>query len=448
MEPLELVRQARERIAPLVRHTPLLYSESFARIAGGPVYLKAENLQRTGSFKIRGALNKLFQLSPEQKRAGVITASAGNHAQGVALAASHQGVPATVVMPETASLAKYEATLAYGARVLRHGETFDEARAHAEALSRQQGLTYVPAFDDHAVIAGQGTLGLEVLEDLPDPGVVLVPVGGGGLAAGVAATIKALAPGAAVIGVQAEAAAAAARAFRTGRRARVPVQPTIADGIAIAEPGRITTPLLRRYLDDLITVDEESIGHAIVLLLERSKLLVEAAGAVGVAALLSGKVRAGPRPVVAVLSGGNLDVALLAHIVEHGLTVAGRYLSLSVSLPDRPGQLAGLLTHLAALKCNVIEVEHHRTGFPIPVGAVEVQLTLEVQNQAHGIEVRDRLKSLGYEEHDTLLPFARRPGPRAAPPLPNGLAPIDASGSEPPASSSPPTLGPRSPAKG
>lgn len=396
MVDLKAIQQAHKALQNRVRHTPLLFSDTFTHRLGYPVYLKAENLQRTGSFKIRGAFTKLAQLTDAPRAAGVITASAGNHGQAVALAAQLRDVPATVVMPESASLAKYQATLGYGASVIRHGATYDDALAHAQALAREHGLIFISGFDDEAVVTGQGTLGLELLEDLPDVQQVVVPVGGGGLIAGIATAIKAVAPQVRVVGVQAQAAPAAYRSFRSGRRLLVRPKPTIADGVAIGQPGRIPLHLMRRYVDDMVTVDEEAISHALVLLLERTKLLVEPAGAVGIAALLSGKIAADGKTTVAVLSGGNVDVALLDRLVEHGLSLAGRYLTLRVRLPDRPGQLARLLDHLAELRVNVREVEHHRAGVSLPVGQVEVRLVLETHNEAHGEQVRATLRSLAY----------------------------------------------------
>ena len=418
---LETIQRAQARIASVVRHTPLLYSNSFSNLIGSPVYLKAENLQRTGSFKVRGAFNKLAQLSRARSGTprGIITASAGNHAQGVALAAAQAGLAATVVMPETASLAKYEATLGYGATVLRHGASYDEALTHAEGLAQEQGTTFIHAFNDEAVVAGQGTVGLEILSDLASAELILVPVGGGGLIAGLATAVKGIKPSATVIGVQAAAAPAAARSFHAHRRLSARPKPTIADGISIGQPGSIPLALIRKHVDDIVTVDEEAISHALVLLLERSKLLVEAAGAVGLAALLSEVVQPQGKTTVVVLSGGNLDVALLTRITEHGLTLAGRYLVIQVKVPDRPGELARLLTLLAELKVNIIEVDHHRTGVPLPVGTVEIQLTLEIQNRAHGEEVRERLRSSGYRE---LRLFQT---PRASRRVPGrGLAPV------------------------
>jgi threonine dehydratase len=396
MVDLAAIQAARTRIDGLIKRTPLLYSDSFSHLFGAPIYLKAENLQRTGSFKIRGASNKIAQLTPEQAARGVITSSAGNHAQGVALAASLRGVACTVVMPETASLAKYEATVGYGATVELSGANFEGALARAQQLARERGLVFIPAFDDEDVVAGQGTVGLEILEDLPDAGLVIVPVGGGGLCAGIATAVKALRPGVRIVGVQSASAPSAFDSFHSDHVVPRPPTPTIADGIAVGKAGEIPVDLLRKYLDDLVVVDDESIAHAIVLLMERSKMLVEPAGAVGVAALLAGVIKTEGAKTAIVLSGGNLDIALLARIVEHGLSFASRYLMIRATLEDRPGELARLLGYIAELKANVVDVEHHRTGLPLGVEQAEVQLTLEVHNREHAEEVMQRLHDERY----------------------------------------------------
>lgn len=382
----------------VVRHTPLLYSDTFTHIVGSPIYLKAENLQRTGSFKVRGAFTRLAQLTAEERAAGVIAASAGNHAQGVALAAQMHGVRATIVMPETASIAKYQATIGYGAKVVRHGASYDEALSHAHELAEKQGLVFISGFDDERIVAGAGTLGLELVDDLPEVELVLVPTGGGGLLSGVAVAVKSLLPNAQVVGVQVTAAPAAYRSFHGNRRVKVPVKPTLADGIAIGQPGEIPLRLMRKYVDDVVMVDEESISRALVVVLERSKLLVEPAGAVGLAALMSKKVEPKGKKTAVVLSGGNLDVALLDRLVGHGLALAGRYLVLNLRLSDRPGELARLLDHLATLKVNVLDVETHREGITLPVGQGEVRLVLETQDASHGDKVRESLRALGYRE--------------------------------------------------
>ena len=392
------ILRAQSEIKALVHRTPVLSSESISRMAGCRLFLKAENLQRTGSFKVRGAFNKMSNLSPEARTKGVVAASAGNHAQGVALAAALLGVRATIVMPEMASLAKVEATKGYGARVILHGDNFDQAVAKAQEMEQNEGLTLVPAFDDAHVIAGQGTLGLEVLEQVSEPDVILVPVGGGGLISGVALAAKSLRPSVRVIGVQASAATAGLRSYKEGQVLASTPHNTLADGIAVGAPGQLTLPMMLKLVDDIVEVSEEDISQAMVLLLERAKLVVEGAGAVSIAALLSGKVQGQGQVVVAVLSGGNIDVGLLDRVVEHGLTTAGRYLIIRVKMEDRPGRLAQLLGHMATMKVNVLEVEHHRTGLPLAVSQVEVQLTLETRNTEHGEEICRRLRSVGYTE--------------------------------------------------
>jgi threonine dehydratase len=396
------VEAAAARLRGVVNPTPLLHSRYWSEVAGADVWLKAECLQRTGSFKIRGAANMIALLSAEERARGVIAASAGNHAQGVAIAAREAGIRATVVMPETASLAKVEATRGYGAEVVQKGTSFAEAAEEMRLLAESRGLTVIPAFDDPRVIAGQGTLGRELLEQIPDPDAVLVPVGGGGLAAGIAVAVKARRPAVRVVGVQAAAAPAGHESFRRGVPCSVAVETTVADGIAVARPGELTLPLLRRYLDDLVLVDEDAITRAMVALLERSKLVVEGAGAVGAAALLAGTVRLPNRKVVVVLSGGNIDMNLLGRIVEHGLAHSGRYLVLRVALDDRPGQLAAVLAVIARAGANVLDVEHRRTGSQLTFGQVQVEFLLETRNAAHADEVYVALEAAGYRESPAL----------------------------------------------
>jgi threonine dehydratase len=395
MELLEILR-AHERLRGVARHTPLLESRTWSADAGAPVYLKAENLQRTGSFKIRGATNFVAQLSANERERGVIAASAGNHAQGVAVAAAAAGIPALVVMPASAAFAKVEATRGYGAEVVQAGADFQGAVEAMERIAAERDLTMVPAFDDERIIAGQGTLGLEICAALPDVELVLVPVGGGGLAAGVASAIKAVRPSTSVIGVQASASPNAAHALRG--EAAEETRHTIADGIAVPKPGTLTMPLLRRLLDDIVCVDDEAITAAMVRLLEFSKLVVEGAGAVGAAALLSGAVQTRGRKTVVVLSGGNVDVNLLARIVEHGLGESGRYATIIVALPDRPGQLAQVVEVLAAAGANVLEVQHRRTGSRLSFGMAEVELLVETRNAAHTERVFAALRAAGYRE--------------------------------------------------
>jgi threonine dehydratase len=380
------VRAARERIGVLARVTPIYASETLGRRSGRSVLLKAENLQRTGSFKIRGAVNRIAALSDAERAAGVVTASAGNHGQAVALAAREAGVKATIFMPEDAPMAKVDATRAYGAEVVLRGAGYDEAQAAAgEAV--EAGATLVHAFEDEVVVAGQGTLGLELAEQVDEVETVVVPVGGGGLAAGIAIALRELRPRIRLVGVQAAACAPLAGGEAHGF--------TIADGIAVKQPGTLTSAILEELLDDVVTVTDEEIAHAIVLLLERVKLVVEGAGAASVAALLYGRIP-GSGPACAILSGGNIDASLLIEVARYGLTRAGRFLVLRTRIGDRPGELAQLLGLVAAERVNVIAVEHHREGIDLPVVGTEVQLTLATRDEEHCAELLDRMAGWGY----------------------------------------------------
>lgn len=393
---IDAIRAARATFGDAVRRTPILPSSTLSAISGGTVRLKAENLQHTGSFKIRGASNRLAALTADERTRGVITASAGNHAQGLAVAARSHGVRATIVMPRIAPLAKVEATRDYGAEVVLHGESYDEARIEAERLAAERGLLMVHAFNDPLIVAGQGTLGLEIIEDVPEVDTVIVPIGGGGLIGGVATAIKVVAPRVRVIGVQAHAAPGSAQSWRTGEITNVAARPTIADGIAAGAPGAVTLPLMRQLVDDIVLVDEDEIAQAIVLLLERSKLVVEGAGAVGVAAVMARKLDLTGRNAVIVLSGGNIDLQRLARVVEHGLTEMGRYYSLTIGLDDKPGQLAMLSALIADTGANVLSLDHHRFGIAMSIGRVQVALLLEVRNRAHAAEVGAALEAHGF----------------------------------------------------
>jgi threonine dehydratase len=399
------IRAAATRLRGIAMRTPMLHSRYLSELTGADINLKAECLQRTGSFKVRGATNMIALLTPEERARGVIAASAGNHAQGVAVASRAAGIVCTVVMPETAALAKVEATRSYGARVIQSGRTFADAADLMRQIAAERCLTIVPPFDDPRIIAGQGTLGVEIAQEVPDVDLVLVPVGGGGLISGIAVAVRALAPRARIVGVQSSAVPGAAESFRS----RTPVtsyhHDTIADGIAVATPGTITFTHFSRLVDDILTVDEESITQAIVSLLERSKLVVEGAGAVGVAALLNGTIKPKGGRVAVVLSGGNLDLNLLGRIVEHGLAHAGRYLAIRVLIVDRPGQLARVLSVIGNSGANVLDVEHHRTAPQLTFGRVEVELLLETRNQAHAEEVARALENAGYAADPT---FERR----------------------------------------
>ena len=397
---LEDVRKAQGVIADLAIRTPIVPARSLGQPDGCEILLKAENLQRAGSFKVRGAVNKIAGLSDRQKSMGVIAASAGNHAQGVALAAASAGIPCTIVMPAGASIPKVEATRGYGATVILHGDGFDQAMTHARRVVRETGMTLIHAFDDPAIVAGQGTIGLELLEQVEDVDTVVVPVGGGGLISGIGLAIKESAPGVKVVGVQAEAATAVVDSYKANRRITVKGQATVADGISVGSPGRITLPLVSRYVDDMVVVGEDEITEAMLLLLERCKLLVEGAGAVGLAAVLSGKLPVSGK-VAIVLSGGNVDTHLIARVLEQGLAHAGRYLVLRVMLEDRPGRLNRLLSILTGADVNVLDIGHLRHAASVHMGQVEIQLTLETRNHAHSAEVWERLRDAGYAPYES-----------------------------------------------
>jgi threonine dehydratase len=371
------IEAARERVAGVARETPVYSSETFSRLVGSEVWLKAENLQRTGSFKVRGAFNRISTLREEERKAGVIAASAGNHGQAVAWAAREAGCGATIFVPRDAPMTKVEAARAYGAEVVFAGEGFEECMARAQAQADERGGTFVHAFEDPRVIAGQGTIGLELAEQLPEARTFVIPVGGGGLAAGIALALRARRPGVRIVGVQAQPGF------------------TIADGIMVKHPGELTMRILGEQLDDLVRVDDEEISEALVLCLERTKLVVEGAGAAGVAALLAGRI-GGVGPVAVVLSGGNIDATLLISVVRHGLTRAGRYLVLSTLIPDRPGELTRLLELVAGLRGNVVSVRHHREGMHIHVTQTEVELTLVTRDEEHCREIVAALEEQGY----------------------------------------------------
>lgn len=390
------IREARKRIHHVIQQTPLDYSATFSQFSENEVYLKLENLQKTGSFKLRGAYNKISSLSADERSGGVIAASAGNHAQGVAYAARDIGVECTIVMPEGASLAKITATQRYGARVVLSGNSYDDAYAHALELSRDRGYTYVHAFDDPAIVAGQGTIGLEILEQLPDIGAIVIPMGGGGLATGTAIAVKTLRPDVKIFGVQASAVPSFRNALDLGRPETVEGRLTIADGIAVRRPGNLTYALAHKYIDDVVTVEEDEISRAMVLLLERCKLVAEGAAAAGIAATIYKKIPNHLGNVVCILSGGNVDVTVLSRIIEHGLIESGRYLRLAVTIQDRPGALRDLLDIMATLRANVLSVNHHRVGARILLGQTEVEIDLETRDQAHIDLIYHTLRQAGY----------------------------------------------------
>jgi threonine dehydratase len=372
------VEAAQARLGDRARVTPVYGSETLSKLTGGRVWLKAENLQRTGSFKIRGAVNKLATLDEAERAAGVIAASAGNHGQAVAWAARELGIAASVFMPQDAPNSKVEATQSYGAETVLTGALFDDALAAATARANETGATFVHAFEDPLVIAGQGTLGLELVDRLPDANTFLIPIGGGGLAAGIAIVLRALRPGVRIVGVQA------------GKTERG----TIADGILVKHPGELTMGILDELLDDIVHVDDDAIAEAITLLLERSKLVVEGAGAASVAALLHGV--ADGEHACALLSGGNIDATLLVSVVRHGLTRAGRFLVLRTRVPDRPGELVQLLELVAEERGNLLEVNHRREGFGLDVAETGVELTIITRNDEHCRALVAALEEHGY----------------------------------------------------
>jgi threonine dehydratase len=372
------ILEARERLRGVARETPVYGSETLSRSTGREVSLKAENLQRTGAFKVRGAFNRIATLSPEERAAGVVAASAGNHGQAVAWAARAAGIPARIYVPQDAPMAKVEACRTYGSELIMGGTGFEEALMAAMAYVDETGATFVHPFEDPTVIAGQGTIGLELAEQVPEAETVVIPVGGGGLASGIALALRAHRPDLRIVGVQ-----AGLSGF------------TIADGVFVKRPGELTMAILDDVLDDMVDVDDKSISEAIVLLLERTKLVVEGAGAVGVAALLSDKV-GGSGAVAIVLSGGNIDPTLLISVMRHGLTLGGRYLVIRTQIPDRPGELVRLLSLIAEARGNVVSVEHHREGMDLPVAETEVELTLITRDQEHCAVLLDDMRSWGY----------------------------------------------------
>jgi threonine dehydratase len=393
---LDDVLAARELLRPVIRETPVLESGALAALVDGPVYLKCENLQRGGSFKVRGAYVRIARLSPAERARGVVAASAGNHAQGVALAAGWLGAHATVVMPTAAPLPKVAATRSYGAEVILHGASVEEALARARELADQTGSIFIHPFDHADVIAGQGSVGLEIAEQCPQARTVVVPVGGGGLISGVAVAIGSALPQAQVIGVQAEAVAPIAASMTAGHAVSVEASATMADGIAVAAPGTLTMPLIARLCGRVLTVTEENLSRALLLCLERAKQLAEPAGAAGVAALLEHPAHLFRPPVVVVLSGGNIDPLLLSKVLRHGLSAAGRYMAFRCKLPDRPGALATLLSELAALGANVLDVMHERVTADLRVDEAEVNLHLETRGPEHCDTVISQLRKAGY----------------------------------------------------
>ncbi|MEJ1087228.1 threonine ammonia-lyase [Microbacterium sp. Mu-80] len=393
-------RAASESLADVISHTPTELSRALSDTLGAPVLLKMENLQRTGSFKIRGATYRLAQLTAEERKRGVVAASAGNHAQGVALAAQSLGIAATIFMPLGVPVPKLLATRGYGAEVVLEGDTVATSLRLAAEFAERTGAVLIHPFDHRDVVIGQGTLGLEIIDDIPDVDTVVMGIGGGGLIAGVAAAIKQAAAEAGrtvrVIGVQSERAAAMPPSLAAGHPIEIQTQPTIADGILVAEPGGVPFEIIRDLVDDVVTVSEDDIARAILVLLEHAKVVVEPAGAVGVAAILAGKITAAG-PTVPVLSGGNIDPMLLQRVVAHGLAASGRYATVRIPLPDRPGQLAKVSEILAQVGANVMEVLHTRHGHGLQISEMILQLSIETRGPEHTQMAFDALRAAGYE---------------------------------------------------
>lgn len=392
----ELIQEAFERLRKRVRHTELIASPYFSEQLGHPLYFKCENLQKTGAFKLRGAMNFMTARDRSELKNGVTAASAGNHAQGVAYGADLLGIHARIFMPESTPPQKVQATRDLGAEVVLTGANFDESFAAAEADSTRKGTVFIHPFDDPLVMAGQGTIGLEILKDLPEVETVVIPVGGGGLIAGVATAIKETNRSVRIIGVESEAAPSMYRAVKDNHISEVSLGMTIADGIAVKRAGRLTTPIIRDLVDEIVLVEEEEIALAIVALLERSKLMVEGAGAVTLAALLNGRIKKPSGKTVCLLSGGNIDVRTLALVVERGLLAAGRYLKLRIEMQDAPGALARLAGDLAEVRANIHDITHDRRTKGLVMGTTAVNLLLETRGQDHAREIEQHLAMRGY----------------------------------------------------
>jgi threonine dehydratase len=391
------IYEAQQTVKSELILTPMLPELRLSRQLGARVMLKAESLQRAGSFKIRGAFNKISHLSEEERKRGVIAASAGNHAQGVALAARIFNVPATIVMPEFAPLTKVVNTRSYGAEVVLHGASFDDASAKAREIKEARGLTYVHAFDDPHVIAGQGTIGLEILASLPELTTLVVPIGGGGLISGIAIAVKALKPGVKIIGVQSAGCSSIRPSLAAGHVVTATSASTIADGIAVKQPGEITLRYIRELVDDVVEVDDDEIARGIAHCANAARLVVEGAGAAGVAALLSQKIPLHDHDVACtVLCGGNIDANMLARVIEQVMVQEGRIIVLKLTVIDRPGQLAALVNQVAACGANIIDVIHRRAVWLAPLNRTGIEIVLEVRDEAQGLAVMQRLEDAGY----------------------------------------------------
>lgn len=391
----ERIKEARALLNQIIHKTPLEYSTTLSEWTSKNIYLKCENFQKTGSFKVRGAYFKLSQLSKEERERGVIACSAGNHAQGVAYASSKLDIDTLIVMPEFASISKVEATKGYGSKVLLYGRTFDESKEKALEIAKETGRVFISPYDDYDIIAGQGTLALEILEDLPETDMIVSPIGGGGLISGILSVVKEVNPKIKVIGVQTRAVPSMYNIVKKMGEEPVTCE-TIADGIAVKKPGKITSDIISRLVDDIVLVDEEEIAGAILFLLERCKMIAEGAGAVSVSAIMYDKIPLS-KNTVAIVSGGNIDVNLISTIIEHGLTKSGRRLKFITTIPDRPGELHKLLAIIAQIKANIISIHHERLNPIVPIGLVEVEISVETRSKEHSTELIEAIKSSGYK---------------------------------------------------
>ena len=389
------IEAAQDRIRKVILRTSAIHSDTLSRLVGKEVFLKLENLQKTGSFKIRGAYNKLSQLPASVRKKGVVAASAGNHAQGVALASSLLGIHSTIVMPEGVSLAKQMATQAYGGEIILFGQNTDEALGHAKKLAKS-GKPFIHPFDDEQIIAGQGTIGLEILEEVPGAEAILVPTGGGGLISGIAAIVKKRRPEVRIIGVQAAHAPSAFYSVKKKRIVEVKASPTLADGIAIRKVGEMTFPLIQEWVDEIVTVGEDEIASAILLLMERTRIVAEGAGATPLAALVSDKLKTRSKRIVLVISGGNIDFHLLDRIIEKGLARTGRVVRMSILLRDVPGALAKLTNLIGQHRANILHIIHERAARDVPIGFSKVILVLETRGSEHIREIKRGFKEKGY----------------------------------------------------
>jgi threonine dehydratase len=394
---LATVQQARERIRQFIYNSPCRHSVELSQMTGQETFLKLDNVQRTGAFKERGALNKILTLSDEEKRRGVVAASAGNHAQAVAYHACARGIRTQIVMPLMTPLVKVAATKGFGAEVVLRGANYDEAYSYALESCATQGMTFLHPFDDVEVINGQGSIGLELLEQVPDLEAVVVPIGGGGLISGVASAIKESNPNVRVVGVQTERLPSMLRATEAGHPVTIPASATVADGIAVRRAGDVTLPLVERYVDEIVTVDEEEIANAILVLLEKEKTLAEGAGAVAIASLLQHKTSLGRQRTAALVCGGNIDVSLLAKIIERGLAKDGRRLRLRIHLTDRPGALHQLTKIIADLRANIVETEYDRTYYGVNLGDTAIDISMETRGPEHIQEILDALNAAEYK---------------------------------------------------